>query len=230
LAIYVIVSVPPLDASHFEAQLEAVQDAIRFTDSQSSPISFSTSVRQSEIYGDHSYTIQVIPDESFKDGWHTLSLASIPEGFAIPWVYEISEDGSLLLCPDNTPPSTRFRTDSWPTLWGVSTSPSEEKVRLYLYFSEPVKVTNVQKNLIEVTSSTSNVVCWPIIQQSESYDILGMDCPHMSLQDRITVEIPPGLVSLEDVELKGPLVHQFIVGEGKELGNGVRLYQAPIVE
>ncbi|MCL2325822.1 MAG: hypothetical protein FWC40_04905 [Proteobacteria bacterium] len=279
-----------LDAS----QLKAVQDAIRFTDAQSSPVHFTTSIRQSEWYGEGNYTIQVIPNEPLKEGWHTLGLANIPEGFAIPWVYVISDDGSLLYCPDNEPPSIRFRTDSWPMVHNVIVCFDEKKPKVSISFSEPVKMNetleklagltpsqpdnpcesltflgdrilctrvdgseevldmsnrkkmaDALEKLVKVTSSERDMVCQSTLRlmpdnmvsgevlgdyEFVELDLICTPAPASSSTNTITVELASGLVSLEGVELKGPLVHQFVVGELSPHSGECRYYRAPIVE
>ena len=222
LQISMFLFTPPLDTSLLEA---AVQEVIRLTDAHGSPIHLKTSIRQNARYGENRriIIIQVTPDEPLKDGWHVLSLTTIPKGFAIPGFMEPlrSDDGTI---------SVRFRTDSWPMLTGVIVASNENGGRMYLYFSEPIKLNEALKSLLTVTSPERDMACRPSIQILESYDTLGIICAPMSEQDKITIEIPPGLLSLEGIELKGPLVHQFIVGEIEEHVNGAWYYRASIVE
>jgi len=271
--------------SHDTSRLEAVLDVIRLTNSQLSPIFFTTSVRQSERYSNGSYTIRVIPEEALKDGWHTLSLASIPKGFALPFGTKLSDDGSL---------SIRFRTDSWPIVHGVMIC-SDEKVlkasKVIISFSEivkmneslertaglappqpdnpceslsfeedgiictrvdgseeildmsnRVKMADALEKLVKITSSERDMTCQSTLRLIPDnvvsgevlgvydFDWLDLICASASEQDKITVEIAPGLISLEGVELKEPRVHQFVVSEARAHSDGCRIYNTPIIE
>ncbi|MCL2325821.1 MAG: hypothetical protein FWC40_04900 [Proteobacteria bacterium] len=276
LQIVVTTANPPLAP----ALLEAVQSAIRLTDIQSSPIRFTTLVRQDERFGEYGSIIQVIPDELLKEGWHVLSLASFPEGIEKPTGQ--NEDGTL---------SIRFRTDSFPILRGVRVSSDEELAKVILEFSENVKMNDALEKsagltppdpnnpcenltfwgdhitctrvdgteeildmsdrkkmadalekLVKVTSSERDMACQPTMRLIPDnmvsgevlgvydFDWLHLTCVPASDQDKITVEMSPGLVSLEGIELKGPLVHQFVVGEVEKREPGNRFYRALIVE
>jgi len=118
----------------------------------------------------------------------------------------------------------------------------EDKTEELLDMSNRAKMAGALEKLAKVTSPERDIACQSTLRLipdnivSEEvlgvydFDWLHLTCTPTSDQDKLMVEIPPGLVSLEGIELKGPLVHQFVVGEVEEHGNGARYYRASIVE